>query len=290
MKRTLLALATTFTFAAAAHADTSAGAPKAPVGRDALVAGFFYLIGTVAEQDDKSPVKAETSVWESSGEKNITVGLKDFQGSITVVRSAVGYGVLRAAGQDVSPPQKPESAWRVANLLAFDKTNREKMEQAFKDLTGVPIIKKKIVKDDRVLNQYSAAGLKAAFEKLYVPPSTELGGVRAQTIYDTLFKTFVRKEANAMALLLERRDFIARKSKTFVAHSLESDVATEEQYKLAQELGGPLGEEPRLIGMVLRRHADGTLPQVITMLRTILKDFDRETFNKLDARLKAPSA
>ncbi len=290
MKRTLLALVTAATFGTLARADTSTATPKTVVARDALVAGFLYLAGTAADQDDKSPVKAETTVWIGSGEKNAMVGLKDFQGTITILRSAVGYGVLRSAGQDVTPPQKPESAWRVANLLAFDDANRAKMERAFKDLTGLPLVKKKLVKNSQTLNQYNPAAIKAAFGLIYLSPSTEVGGVRAQAAYDTLFKTFVRREANAIALLLERPT-LARDAKAFVNHSLDvPDDATTEQWKLAKNFGGPLADEPRLIGMILRRQYDGTLPQVITILRTILKDYDREAFKQLDARLKPPSA
>ena len=36
----------------------------------------------------------------------------------------------------------------------------------------------------------------------------------------------------------------------------------------------------RLLGIMLRRQADGTLPIILNMLKTVLKDYDKETFEK----------
>src|SRR5581483_12328688 len=104
-----------------------------------------------------------------------------------------------------------------------------------------------------------------------------------------LFKAFVRREAEATCALLGKEGFLAQESKKFVARSLDGkDEITTYQYELASKLGGPLAEEPRLIGTLLRRQADGTLPVIIKMMRTVLRDYDPETFKRLDAQLKAP--
>jgi hypothetical protein len=290
MKRTLLATLLALSVGQAVRADTSATAPKPPVSRDAVLGGLLYLAGTAADADDKSPVKAETTVWQGSGEKNATVGLKDYQGSVTLLRGALSYGLLRGAGLDVVPLQKPESAFRVANLFAMgDAPNLARLEEAFKDFTGMPLVKKRTTKGDRVALQYNAAGLEAAFEKLYIKPSALIGTMRAGVVYDTLFKTFVRREAEATAALLGHKGFLAAESKRFVARSLDGkDEITTYQYELASKLGGPLTDEPRLIGTLLRRHADGTLPTVIKILRTVLRDYDPDELRRLDSQLKAP--
>src|SRR5581483_627699 len=218
------------------------------------------------------------------------IGIKNYQGSVTMLRGGLSYGLIRGAGLDVVPPQKPESAYRVANLFAMsDPPNVARVDEAFKVLTGSPLIKKRVTKNDRVLVSYDAAGLQSAFDKLYVQPSGNIGGVRASVVYETLFKAFVRREAEATCALLGKKGFLAQESKKFVARSLDGkDEITTYQYELASKLGGPLAEEPRLIGTLLRRQADGTLPVIIKMMRTVLRDYDPETFKRLDAQLKAP--
>jgi hypothetical protein len=120
-----------------------------------------------------------------------------------------------------------------------------------------------------------------------VKPDGTVGGVRAQTVYDTLLKKWVAERAGTVAAVLDRKGFVAQAARDF--KTLKGDGLSW-QMKLCDKLPEPLQREHRLVGTLVRRHADGTLPVVLKALRQVLRDYDPKTLEKLDARLRPPAA
>jgi hypothetical protein len=276
MKPHLLALVIAIT-PSLAQADMSAKKLHAPLAED-VYTNLLKVIADNAQADDTSPVK--------SGGR----GIRNFQASNTVVRSALSYGILRAGGFDVSQDWA-KSGEQIASALAFfDAKNQKNLEAAFAKLFGRALVKKRAGTGDQTRYSYDPAGLKAAFASVYVPPDATLGGARAQVVYDTLFRDWVAQRAETIALVLDRKGFLQQTARDLQAKA--SDPKFEGsmwQYALADKLPEPLKSEPRLIGTLVRRHADGTLPTVLELLRRVLGDYDPKTLERLGPRLKAPA-
>ena len=274
-------------------ADTSTAPPLKKQLGQSMFEHMMEAVGDSAEVDERSPVKGPVTVWSSSSSNSKTSGLRNFQGSSSAFRGMVSYAIVRAAGRDLVPDAKAPASeahrgWAILNTYAFiDTPNQERLEQAFRELFGHALIKKHV----GPFVAYDPAALDAAFTAMYVKPTVTLGGVPASVVYQTLFKDNVAQKAEVIAAALTKKGFLASKAKDYLAHVRDPKFdASAWQYDAVKDAGAPLASEARLVGTLVRRQADGTLPAVIKMLRTVLGDYDPDTLKKLDARLKAPSA
>jgi hypothetical protein len=272
-----------------ALADTSAG-KKSESLAESVFEHMLPVIADAAEEDAASAVKGPRSVWKGNKPELVPRGIKNFQGSNTLVRSALSYGILRAAGFRVSQPWAVGGEQIGSALAFFEEKNQKNLEEAFQKLFGRALVKKRSGAGDQTTFTYDSASLEAAFKQLYLAPDATVGGVRAKVVYDTLFKDYVKHKAELIAGILDRKGFVAAASRDYVARSGKPGFdGLKFQDDLAQKLKSPLGDEPRLVGTLVRRHADGTLPAVLKMLRKVLGDYDPATLKALDSKLKSPS-
>jgi hypothetical protein len=279
MTRTTLAFLACVTLAPAPlRADTSARPPQTDSVPESVLSNMMTVLASAAEEDAASPVKAPR-------------GIRNFQGSNTLVRAALSYGILRTGGFGVAQAWAKEAENIGSALAFFDATNQKNLEASFKTLFGQSLVKARSGSGDDTRFSYNPAALEAAFTKLYVAPSTTVGGVRARVVYDTLFKSYVAQKAQAVAVVLSQKGFLASAAKDFTAQAANPKFeGAAWQDALASKLPAPAKENPRLVGTLVRRHADRSLPVVIKILRRILTDYDPKTLESLDARLRAPSA
>src|SRR5262249_41156795 len=156
------------------------------------------------------------------------------------------------------PAKDAHQGWAIGNTYAFiDAKNQRVLEKAFHSLFGQALAKK----TTGALTRYDGKAVEAAFAALYLPPSTMAGGMRASAIYDTLFKSFVAQKAEVIATVLDRKGFLVRKAKELETAARDPKLdGLGWQYKMVEELAGPLQNESRLIGTLVRRQADGSLP------------------------------
>jgi hypothetical protein len=267
-------------------ADTSAG-KKTESLAESVFEHMLPIIADAAEEDAASAVKGPRSVWKGSKPELVTKGIKNFQGSNTLVRSALSYGILRAAGFGVSQPWAVGGEQIGSALAFFEEKNQKNLEDAFQKLFGRALVKKRTGAGEQSSFAYDAASLEAAFKQLYLAPDATVGGTRAKVVYDTLFKDYVKHKAELIAGILERKGFIAGAARDFSARMGKPGFdGIAFNMELSQKLKSPLGDEPRLIGTLVRRHADGTLPAVLKMLRKVLADYDPATMKALDSKLR----
>jgi hypothetical protein len=163
--------------------------------------------------------------------------------------------------------------------------------EGFAKLTGVPYPPPPAPGE---LPRYSVKTILTVFERVYRRPTQDLGGVRAQLVYDAIFKERVRAEVKAWQAVLSgttprQRSELAKayaeaaRTEGFDAFTHLNAVAKQ----VAPEL--PL-DGFRVVGIILRRSADGTLPTVLGLMVRVLDEYDREFAKETRAGLLRAAA
>lgn len=140
---------------------------------------------------------------------------------------------------------------------------------------------------------YSARWLRQVFKALYRPPTGKLDGVSTQLVYDVVAKDTVRREARRWQFVLQtltpaRRLALARSYAREVKRAGASfDAWTYLTGVQKAELGpqAQWGDE-RVLGTILRRSLDGTLPTVLQLWQQVIDAYDPEFSRELGAGLK----
>lgn len=185
----------------------------------------------------------------------------------------------------------PESGYKKEALLNF--------KQAFgKDLLLFPGIKT-AVKDYKgkpmYMNQFKADALKTAFDQLYKKPTEDFDGFALQRIYDIAAKEYFRSCATVIADVMKKKPQFIQ-----LAMDYKKQVMTNKTFygpnasgKAEEKLLGKdytpnidcmdFGAD-RIIGIMMRRHIDGTLPTLLTCVKTMLKDYDPEFYTTIQSK------
>jgi hypothetical protein len=288
--RSLASIAVCAALAAPAVADTTVQGHKKADNLTGQVLGYALdLLADRADRDDRSPVKAEVEEWVGGGYKAATAGVRDYQGSITLVRGALSYGVVRSAGQTPTVPRSWGGGALNHELIAavysfHDPENLATLEKAFTKLFGRPLVKKRTGEGEAAVVEYDAAALEAAFRALYVKPASKIGGLEAQVLYDTFFRRFVRRVVAVVAAAEKQPGFLAAQAKVYRAQASTKGF---DGYAFiiaaTKQLPAAVKDEHRLVGTVIRRQADGTLPTLKRLLRALVTDYDPEAAKTLPA-------
>jgi hypothetical protein len=175
--------------------------------------------------------------------------------SAGMVRAALSLALAGPVG-----PQKDVWSW-----LYLDDRKVRLVDVAFRRRFGAPLVKSR----QGGFTAYDGAGLQAAFRAVYLPPSP-----RTRELYEP-FRGFVAGAAQATACVLSHRAQMERMARQYRA-SGAFDAS-------AFDCVDPF--DAVTVGVILRRHLDGTLPVLLESLRTVLCDYDPETFAELDAQL-----
>lgn len=132
---------------------------------------------------------------------------------------------------------------------------------------------------------YDTVAIKNTFSKYYVKPKDYLyNSLKAQTIFDYLLKSYFRSITTKIEIILSKRVIFDELSKEYyykvmndrtfyAARHLER--INQSHYKLEDYY------DSYFLGFLLRRNIDGSLPIVLNIFKTILKDYDIETYNKI---------
>lgn len=260
---------------------------------DTFWGGMAATLGESVDRDATSPVKVPVVDYKNRNGGLVSDGVKSFGASVTGLRCALSNGVLRLAGMDLVPaPTGPVEPWKYSNAFAFPTAeNQANLETAFRKAFGKALVKSRTGDGPEALVAYDPAALQAAFDRVYPKPSTLLDGVPAQTVYDVLFKDWVARRAELLADVLGRPGVLEEGAQAYrTASAAKGFEGASFGYDLAGKLKGPLQNEGRFLGMLVRRQLDGTLPTIVGCLKRVLRDYDPATFRRLDKALKAPRA
>lgn len=170
-----------------------------------------------------------------------------------------------------------------------------------KNLFGQDIIKDKIKLAQKDYNgktlewiNYKAAGVQAVFDKLYVKPDGKMQGYLWQEIYNATAKEYVRDITRVIVKAMANKPQFENFAKQYLQQAMsKADFnGLEFIYKTGETLLTDLKWQSSsgwamypdkyiVLGVVLRRQADGSLPVLLKCLKTLLKDYDTEFYNQM---------
>jgi len=165
----------------------------------------------------------------------------------------------------------------------------------FKTLFGQDIVKSrlKLAAKDYEGNsiqwiQFNGLGIKAAFDKLYQKPTGKFQGIGLQNLYNFTLKSYVRDVTSIVVKVASNKPAFEALSKQYMASALKDPEFYGPTFSedAAEKLGtNSLDQEctdaSRVVGTLLRRQCDGSLPVLLLCLKTVLKDYDPEYYNKV---------
>ncbi|TAE69856.1 MAG: hypothetical protein EAZ85_12615 [Bacteroidetes bacterium] len=168
--------------------------------------------------------------------------------------------------------------------------------QKFKEIFGVDPIDKVIVdangSKDKGFRFFNNKAIETIFNKLYVKPTTELQGVAYQKIYDISLKEYMADMTDVIASILKdkkqfqkiAKEYLERVKKDKKFNGIDATNKYREKYfsQLFFKCKNYNGADAinRLLGIMLRRESDGTLKVMLNSLKTVLNDYDKQTFEK----------
>jgi len=184
-----------------------------------------------------------------------------------------------------------------------DKYEKEALinfKQAFgKDLLGhsLQLPGKDYNKKPMYLKQFKADALKKAFDKLYKKPTEDFDGFAMQQIYDVTVKEYFRSCARVIADIMKKKptfillaaDFKKKAvtNKDFygpdAAYDIQKNILGDD-YTPGQGMDSCMDGVDKLIGMMVRRQIDGTLPTLLSCTKTMLKDYDPEFYATIQSK------
>lgn len=208
----------------------------------------------------------------------------DRKGAVSRVKTEVARcephasvtALLRALGTALVTAVKKEAP--AAALPAFDVTGLD-------DVVFVAIGKRLLVSTTSTaeasapLHAYDPVALRALFDALYAKPTDTRIGVTMRALYDATVKDALHVIAKDIALLSAQPKVLAAESKR-VMEAAKSGKGMQGKdswrmslNKLVKSDDDAARIDPRLVGFVLRRHADGTLPVIVELLQRVTTDY-----------------
>jgi hypothetical protein len=196
-------------------------------------------------------------------------------------------------------PLDSNAYWNWSSF-SYDK----KVQDRFKFLFGKDIIAKRFslaAKSpwDGEISEfrfYNSDAIDQAFKKLYKKPSKKFKGLRLQKIYDIALKEYCRDAAAVVAKVKSQDAAFVELAKKYLAGA-EKDTTFEGQNFSAEaarqlktvEAAGTFTcmhayMHERIVGIMLRRQCDGSLPVLLSWFKTILKDYDPDYFKTISAK------
>lgn len=166
----------------------------------------------------------------------------------------------------------PEVATRFKTLFGQDII-KSRVKMAAKDWEGNAI----------TWNHFSGVGVQAAFTKLYQKPTATFKGLTTKKIYDISFKDYVRDITNIIIKVTANKPVFEAQAKLYFTKATTDPefegigfTSTATEAILGTYMTECLSDyyRERIVGTMLRRQIDGSLPVLLTSLKTLLKDYD----------------
>lgn len=188
--------------------------------------------------------------------------------SVTALLRALGTAIIGAARK-----QAPAAA-----LPAFDVVT---IDDAALAITGKRILVSTTTtaEPSEPLHAYDHVAVRALFDALYVKPNDKRMGTTMRALYDATVRDVVTLLAKDVGLLTAQPRVLAAESKRVMDAARSGKGAQGKDSwrmslnKLVKSDDDAARIDPRLVGFVLRRQADGTLPIVVDILRTVTTDY-----------------
>ncbi|MCU0698795.1 MAG: hypothetical protein MUC96_20020 [Myxococcaceae bacterium] len=252
---------------------------------DAFGRGLLHRLAVTCAPAESSTLTLKVAAMDSLGDGGVVTRWKEWPVSQCRPPRGRPFSLIASALTFAATEEGPIGAEVVRpDIDAEDHV-------AFAKLVGVPYPKPS---QPGELPKYSPKLIRTVFDRVYRKPDQDVGGVRAQLVYDVIFKDRVRAEVKEWVLFLgsttprQRSDLAkayaaAARRPDFESFTHLSGVAKQVAPELS--LGGF-----RVAGIILRRSADGTLPTVLNLWVRVLDDYDPELAKETRAALLRAAA
>lgn len=191
-------------------------------------------------------------------------------------------------------------------MVVVDTINNEEkyveLPESFKRIYGKTLLKKAPAELKNFKNIfYDGAALQEAFNKTYVKPNTNLDGFVMQKVYDISIKEFARVCTKVMIDVLQNKTkfnqqvtaYKSLKQKHYYSginfcYEASGKILGEDyvEKKLTPKEASCITEKSsRIVGMMMRRQIDGSLPAILTCIKTVLKDYDPTFYEQVKNKL-----
>lgn len=161
-------------------------------------------------------------------------------------------------------------------------------EDILKDQITLPIAKSKGTDHIPVFRFFNGKAFRAAFKILYKKPDSKFEGLIFQKIYNATLKDYDRDAGDVISHILSNKKLFKKLANDYLARA-KTDTSFDAipyTYKACDTLIGKpvyhcMTDADRLLGIMMRRQCDGTLPDLLTCFKTVLKDYDPEYYTKI---------
>lgn len=157
--------------------------------------------------------------------------------------------------------------------------------------------------------QINPVGLQKLFDAVYISPQTHVLGCNAQKLYDASFKAYIRTLAEMTASTVSHPNFKPFAQAYHQAAYTDTTLGFDGVEYLAEQTQALMPNEfqrfqavvppaeyfgqpqpvnayySSLVGILLRRHLDGSLPTLLACLKRVLKDYDPGAYTLYGNRL-----
>jgi hypothetical protein len=227
-----------------------------------------------------------TDYRDEAADTTITLPSKDYEGNPTTLfpASLCGWDVGAFSGSFSYALDTGYQGYEGSVLTRFKALFgadliKSKLKLAAKDYEGNAI----------QIYQYSPLGVQAAFNKLYQKPTSTYKGIGLQKLYNVSAKQYVRDATDMIIAITAKKPIWDAQVKKYVQLATTDEefymgsFADETYTKIfgEQEAKECAPYANKMIGSMLRRSGDGTLPVLLVCLKTMLKDYDLEYYNKV---------
>ncbi|HBX50102.1 MAG: hypothetical protein A2275_01030 [Bacteroidetes bacterium RIFOXYA12_FULL_35_11] len=199
-----------------------------------------------------------------------------------------------------------------ALYMAFDKmtywnkvscTYNAKMISKFKTISGgKDIIKSRFYQANKdtsepILSEfrfYNGEALKAAFNSIYRKPGDSFKGLSMQKIYDVSLKEYMRDLGKVITVVMSNKAEFTAKAAEYLkkAKTDKTFDGQEYSYPLTEKWFGAesykkyscLPMPSRIVGVMLRRQCDGSLPVLLNCYKTVIKDYDPSYLKEIQGK------
>ncbi len=142
------------------------------------------------------------------------------------------------------------------------------------------------------MNMFNTLALKQAFDKMYLKPTENFEGMALQKLYNTSLKDYMHDVCNVVADVMKKKIQFTKLAAAYKVNASTKKYfdGISESYSASEKLLGDNeytcidNRQSRIVGMLLRRQIDGSLPTVLACLKTIIKDYDPEFYTEISTK------
>lgn len=175
-------------------------------------------------------------------------------------------------------------------------------DESFKTVFGKNVRKPSFTKNYRFDQaSYNGAVIQAAFNEVYMKPTETIDGMLLSRVYNISIKEYARACTYVMLDVIKNKTTFLQQTNLYKTKAIAGKLGDgiDFCYKASTVILGKdydtkkanalvkaniEGYSDRIVGMMMRRKLDGSLPVVMNCIKTVLKDYDTEFYETVKTK------